>query len=149
MATIVTRSGKGSALTHVEMDSNFTNLNTELILKPDITTTQTWTAQQHFSEATLVDGATISWDLDTEQTATVTLAGNRTLNSPSNLNAGGTYILRIVQDSTGTRTLGYGSVYKFPSGIAPTLTTDANATDLLSCYSDGTNMYCNMTLDVS
>ena len=30
MATIVTRSGKGSALTHTEMDSNFTNLNTEL-----------------------------------------------------------------------------------------------------------------------
>lgn len=28
MATIVTRSGKGSALTHTEMDANFTNLNT-------------------------------------------------------------------------------------------------------------------------
>jgi len=26
MASIVTRSGKGSALTHTEMDSNFTNL---------------------------------------------------------------------------------------------------------------------------
>jgi len=30
MATIVTRSGKGSALTHVEMDANFNNLNSEL-----------------------------------------------------------------------------------------------------------------------
>jgi len=30
MATIVTRSGKGSALTHTEMDSNFTNINNEL-----------------------------------------------------------------------------------------------------------------------
>lgn len=30
MATIVTRAGKGSALTHTEMDANFTNLNTEL-----------------------------------------------------------------------------------------------------------------------
>ena len=29
MATIVTRSGKGSALTHTEMDANFTNLNTD------------------------------------------------------------------------------------------------------------------------
>jgi len=28
MATIVTRSGKGSALTHTEMDANFNNLNT-------------------------------------------------------------------------------------------------------------------------
>jgi len=30
MATIVTRSGKGSALTHTEMDDNFTNINTEV-----------------------------------------------------------------------------------------------------------------------
>lgn len=29
MATITTRSGKGSALTNTEMDSNFTNLNTD------------------------------------------------------------------------------------------------------------------------
>ena len=29
MATIVTRSGKGSALTHTEADANFTNLNTD------------------------------------------------------------------------------------------------------------------------
>ena len=28
MSIIVTRSGKGSPLTHVEMDANFTNLNT-------------------------------------------------------------------------------------------------------------------------
>jgi hypothetical protein len=31
MSTIVTRAGKGSALTHVEVDSNFTNLNTDKI----------------------------------------------------------------------------------------------------------------------
>ncbi len=30
MATITTRSGKGSALTHQEVDANFTGLNTEL-----------------------------------------------------------------------------------------------------------------------
>jgi hypothetical protein len=31
MSTIVTRSGKGSPLTHVEVDANFTNLNTDKI----------------------------------------------------------------------------------------------------------------------
>ena len=31
MSTIVTRAGKGSALTHVEVDANFTNLNTDKI----------------------------------------------------------------------------------------------------------------------
>jgi len=31
MSTIVTRAGKGSALTHTELDANFTNLNTDKI----------------------------------------------------------------------------------------------------------------------
>lgn len=31
MATIVTRGGKGSALTHAEMDGNLTNLNTDIV----------------------------------------------------------------------------------------------------------------------
>ena len=33
MSTIVTRSGKGSPLTHVEVDANFTNLNTDKVEK--------------------------------------------------------------------------------------------------------------------
>ena len=38
MATIVTRSGKGSALTHTEADANFTNLNTDKVEGPDSST---------------------------------------------------------------------------------------------------------------
>jgi hypothetical protein len=33
MATIVTRAGKGSTLTHAEMDANFNNLNNEVVTK--------------------------------------------------------------------------------------------------------------------
>ena len=29
MATVTTRAGKGSPLTHAEVDANFTNINTE------------------------------------------------------------------------------------------------------------------------
>lgn len=36
MATIVTRSGKGSALTHTEGDANFTNLNTDKLELADL-----------------------------------------------------------------------------------------------------------------
>ena len=35
MATIVTRAGKGAPLTHVEVDANFTNLNTDKIQSGD------------------------------------------------------------------------------------------------------------------
>lgn len=35
MATIVTRADKGSALTHSEVDANFTNLNAAVLAKPE------------------------------------------------------------------------------------------------------------------
>ena len=92
------------------------------------------------SEATLTDGATISWDVSTSPIAKVTLGGNRTLNAPTNQNAGGFYSLLIVQDGTGSRTLSFNSAYKFTGATAPTLTTTASAKDLIVFRSDGTNL---------
>ena len=100
-----------------------------------------FTAQQYFGEATLTDAATISWNLNTAQTAKVTLAGNRTLANPTNMVAGGTYVLRVIQDGTGSRTLTLGANYKKANGEALVLTTTAAAIDILSFYSDGTYMY--------
>lgn len=108
-----------------------------------------WNKQQYFAETTLTDGSNISWDLNTNQSAKVTLGGNRTLSNPTNQVAGGVYTLRIIQDGTGDRTLSYGSDYKFPGGSAPALSTSANAVDILNCYSNGTNMYCTLTQDFS
>lgn len=100
-----------------------------------------YTKQQNFGTATLTDGANIAWNLDDGQSAKVTLGGNRTLDNPTNMIDGGTYILRVIQDATGSRTLGFGTAYKWPGGTPPTLTTTANAVDILSFVSDGTNMY--------
>ena len=54
---------------------------------------------------------------------------------------------RIKQDATGSRTLAYGSKYKFAGGVAGVLSTAANATDLLSCYYDSTNdvLLCSLS----
>lgn len=88
---------------------------------------------------TLTDGANISWDLNTIN-ATVTLAGNRVLDNPSNKKNGGFYLLIVKQDATGSRTLSYGTDYKFPGGTAPILTTTTNAVDFLRFFCDGTDM---------
>lgn len=90
---------------------------------------------------TLVDAATIAWDVRLGETAKVTLGGNRTLGAPAGLIDGGTYILRITQDGSGSRTLAYNAVFKWPSGIAPILTTTAGGIDILTFVTDGTNMY--------
>jgi len=67
----------------------------------------------------------------------VTLGGNRTLANPTNLTAGQHGVIVITQDGTGSRTLAYGSNFKFPAGSAPTLTTTANAVDVLCYYVEG------------
>ena len=109
--------------------------------------TSNFTEQQYFGAKTLIDGANVSWDLNNNQVAKLTLAGNRTLDNPTNMKDGATYILIISQDATGSRTLSYGSAYKWPGGTAPTLTTTANAIDVLSFVSDGTNMFGVSQLD--
>lgn len=110
----------------------------------------TWSAQQSIPVTTLTDGANISWNLNNGNTAQVTLGGNRTLDNPTNMVNGGTYILKVTQDGTGSRTLSYGANYLWANGgTAPTLSTAAGAVDILTFYSDGTNMYGVAQLDFS
>jgi hypothetical protein len=79
--------------------------------------------------ATLTDGATITPDFGANQNFTVTLGGNRTLANPTNIVAGQTGSIFVVQDATGGRTLSFGAYFKFPAGTAPTLSSGANAVD--------------------
>lgn len=81
--------------------------------------------------AALTDGATITPDFSVDNNFTVTLGGNRTLANPTNLNAGQSGVIFITQDGTGGRTLAYGTYWDFPNATAPTLTTTANAVDVL------------------
>lgn len=109
---------------------------------------QEYTRAQNFNATSLTDGVSIAWNVENNQVASVTLAGNRTLANPTNMKDGGTYILRVTQDGTGSRTLAYGSAYKWSGGTAPVLSTGAGKIDILTFISDGTNMYGVATLDL-
>ena len=92
-------------------------------------TAQTYTKAQRGTITTLTDGATITPDFAASNNYTVTLGGNRTLANPSNLTAGQSGSIFILQDGTGSRTLAFGSYWDFAGASAPTLTTDASAVD--------------------
>ncbi len=92
-------------------------------------TAQTFTAAQRGTIGTLTDGATITPDFATANNFTVTLAGNRTIANPTNITAGQSGSIFIVQDGTGSRTAAWGSYWDFAAGTAPTLTTTAAAVD--------------------
>ena len=99
--------------------------------------------------ASLSDAATIIWSINGAYAAnaTVTIAGNRTLNITGPV-SGGTYLLKVVQDGTGSRTLtlGSGCSWKVISGGAGaiTLSTAANSIDIISFSYDGANCYANL-----
>ena len=92
----------------------------------------------YYPEATLTDGATITWDVSTSPVAKVTLGGNRTLSAPTNGATGQFISLLVIQDGTGSRTLTWNSAYEFASDTAPTLTTTANLGDLFTFRYNGT-----------
>lgn len=96
------------------------------------------TSGGYYPEATLTDGATITWDVSTSPVAKVTLGGNRTLSAPTNGATGQFISLLVIQDGTGSRTLTWNSAYEFASDTAPTLTTTASLGDLFTFRYNGT-----------
>lgn len=79
----------------------------------------------------LTSAATITPDGNNGFNFSLTLATNATLANPSNFKTGQSGIIEITQDGTGSRTLAYGTNWKFPGG-APVLSTAASAIDLIS-----------------
>ena len=103
-----------------------------------------FTKAQTVTPVALTDAASIATDASLSNTFTVTLGGNRTLANPTNMTNGAIYNWRIRQDGTGSRTLAYGSKFKWPGGSTPTLTTTAGATDFISgqYFSDTDTILC-------
>jgi hypothetical protein len=88
-------------------------------------------------------------DFAVAQNFSLTLGTSATLANPSNLTAGQSGVIVITQDGTGSRTLAYGSNFKFPGGTAPTLTTTASAVDVLAYYVEsGTRITARLVSDV-
>jgi hypothetical protein len=95
---------------------------------------QSFSVAQRGTVSALTDGSTITPDFAAANNFSVTLGGNRTLANPTNLVAGQSGVIVITQDGTGSRTLAYGSYFKFANGTAPSLTTTASAVDVLAYY---------------
>jgi len=89
----------------------------------------------------LTDGANIATDCSVSQDFSVTLAGSRTFDNPTNMEAGTTYTWLVTQDATGSRVATWGSAFFWAGGTDGVLSTGANAIDLVQGYSDGTTIY--------
>jgi hypothetical protein len=92
---------------------------------------QNFVAGQGVSFVPLADAGTIAVDASTSNYFRVTIGGNRTLDNPTNPRDGQTIEVHVRQDGTGSRTLAFGSKFRWPDDTPPTVTATANRMDII------------------
>jgi hypothetical protein len=107
-----------------------------------VDTAQEYTRCHNFNATALtITSGTVSWNLAENQVATLEVTTNSTMDTPTNPQAGATYVLIVTQGTSGNNTLSYSTAYKFSGGDAPVLSTGSAQVDVLSFISDGTVLY--------
>jgi len=89
--------------------------------------------------STLTDtsnSGSITLDFDTYQNFVLTATGNVTLANPTTESVGQSGLITLIQDGTGSRTLSTGSQFEWPAGTAGTISTAANAIDIIPYFVD-------------
>jgi hypothetical protein len=144
----------GADIVTLDFSSNFsatespdTEINIELASSIS-TDTLTLTKAYKSSVETNTDGATITFDLNESNLHEVTLGGNRTL-AISNETVGQRFIIKLIQDGTGSRTVTWFSTIKWPGGFEPSLTETVNKADYFSFIVTGTDTYDGFVLGYS
>lgn len=123
--------------------------NTTANAAATLTAVQTFTAGQRGEVTALTDATSIATNLALSNNFSVTLSGSRTLANPTSAVAGQSGSIFITQDGTGSRTLAYGSNFKFAGGTAPVLSTAANSVDRLDyVVAAATKIHAVVSLDV-
>lgn len=107
-----------------------------------VNTAQQYSRAHNFAATALtITSGTVPWNLAENQVATLTVTTNSTMNTPTNPQAGCTYVMIVTQGTGGSNTLSFSTAYKFPGGSAPVLSTGSAQVDVLSFVTNGTVLY--------
>jgi hypothetical protein len=107
-----------------------------------LNTAQQYSRAHNFAATALtITSGTVPWNLAENQVATLTVTTNSTMNTPTNPQAGSTYVMIVTQGTGGSNTLSFSTAYKFVGGSAPVLSTGSAQVDVLSFVSNGTVLY--------
>jgi hypothetical protein len=101
-----------------------------------IYTTQSnvWTASQVVTPSATTYTASWTPNFSLSNTFNMTVTGNMTINSPTNASIGGTYLIILQQDATGSRTVTFNPSYKFPAGTTSGMSSAANSYTVYSIF---------------
>jgi len=97
------------------------------------------TFNEEYDNGNSSSSATIDWSSYQKQKITLTAATvTLTFTAPVGV---GNFLLKVVQDGSGSRTVTWPAAVLWPGGSAPTLSTAASSVDIVSFYYDGSNYY--------
>ena len=90
--------------------------------------------------AAITPASSVTIDVNTANVHTLTLGATTTL-AVSNETPGQTFILRLLQDGTGSRSVVWFSTIRWAGGSAPSLTSTASKADMFGFVCTGTDTY--------
>ena len=131
---------EGSALVSTQAALPATNAVTDAA--------QTFTAAQRATITTLTPGATVTPDFSASNNFSLTLGQNTTIANPTNLVAGQSGSIFLVQGSTGY-TGAWGSYWDFTTGTAPTLSAASKVDRVDYIVRSTTSIHAVFTADYS
>ena len=131
---------EGSALVSTQAALPATNAVTDAA--------QTFTAAQRATITTLTPGTTVTPDFSASNNFSLTLGQNTTIANPTNLVAGQSGSIFLVQGSTGY-TGAWGSYWDFTTGTAPTLSAATKVDRVDYIVRSATSIHAVFTADYS
>jgi len=141
----IVRATSPTLVTPILGDASATSINTGTLTATSINASADVTAKRYrlTMPATTNATTTTNIDLGTGNVFTVSMVTNITSLTFTNA-AVGTYLIKFVQDATGTRDVTFPTAWKWAGGVIPSLTNTPNKLDIVTLIYDGTTFYATI-----
>jgi hypothetical protein len=133
-------------LQHNSIDGYLSTSEGNLIIAPADGYTQF--IGQVYSELTITHNpiavTTVDWNQGNSQVVSLGAATGTVTLTLSNPRSGASYVLKVIQHGSAPQNITWPAAVKWPDAVTPTISTGANATDIVTLFYDGEQYYATI-----